>query len=242
MEKPLTTFSTRSYSRTHMINLAIKRLFDIVSSFIVLVILLPIWIVIPLAIKLDSQGPVFFKQKRLTKNGRIFEMYKFRSMIVNAEQMGTGLFNFQNDPRVTQLGRFLRNSSIDELPQLLNILKGDMSVIGPRPSVVNELGDYETLNKKYKKRFSMKAGLAGLAQVKGRNDISWDEKVTFDNQYIDLFKKYGLLIDIKLIFLSALKVFKKDDIYEAKTSEDMSDAEAAKLAEEEIKRIAHLPE
>jgi lipopolysaccharide/colanic/teichoic acid biosynthesis glycosyltransferase len=225
-----------------MINLAIKRLFDIVSSFIVLVILLPIWIVIPLAIKLDSQGPVFFKQKRLTKNGRIFEMYKFRSMIVNAEQMGTGLFNFQNDPRVTQLGRFLRNSSIDELPQLLNILKGDMSVIGPRPSVVNELGDYETLNKKYKKRFSMKAGLAGLAQVKGRNDISWDEKVTFDNQYIDLFKKYGLLIDIKLIFLSALKVFKKDDIYEAKTSEDMSDAEAAKLAEEEIKRIAHLPE
>lgn len=225
-----------------MINLAIKRLFDIVSSFIVLVILLPIWIVIPLAIKLDSQGPVFFKQKRLTKNGRIFEMYKFRSMIVDAEQMGTGLFNFQNDPRVTKLGRFLRNSSIDELPQLLNILNGDMSVIGPRPSVVNELGDYETLNKKYKKRFSVKAGLTGLAQVKGRNDITWDEKTIFDNQYIDLFKKYGVLIDIKLIFLSVLKVFKKDEIYEVKANNDLSDAEAAKLAEEEIIRIAHLPD
>jgi len=242
MEKPLTTFSTRSYSRMLMINLIIKRLFDIISSFIVLVILLPIWIVIPLAIKLDSQGPVFFKQKRLTKNGRTFEMYKFRSMIVDAEQMGTGLFNFQNDPRVTKLGRFLRNSSIDELPQLLNILKGDMSVIGPRPSVVNELGDYETLNKKYKKRFSMKAGLAGLAQVKGRNDITWDEKTIFDNQYIDLFNKYGVLIDIKLIFLSVLKVFKKDEIYEVKANDDLSDAEAAKLAEEEIIRIAHLPD
>ena len=225
-----------------MINLAIKRLFDIVSSFIVLVILLPIWIVIPLAIKLDSQGPVFFKQKRLTKNGRAFEMYKFRSMVVDAERMGTGLFNFQNDPRVTKLGRFLRNSSIDELPQLFNILKGDMSVIGPRPSVVNELGDYETLNKKYKKRFSVKAGLTGLAQVKGRNDITWDEKTIFDNQYIDLFNKYGVLIDIKLIFLSVLKVFKKDEIYEVKANDDLSDAEAAKLAEEEIIRIAHLPD
>jgi len=242
MEKPLTTFSIRSYSRTHMINLAIKRLFDIVSSFIVLGILLPIWTIIPIAIRLNSKGPVFFKQRRLTKDGRVFEMYKFRSMIVDAEKMSAGLFNYENDPRVTKVGRFLRNSSIDELPQLINILKGDMSVIGPRPSVVYELGDYATLNKKYKKRFSMKAGLAGLAQVKGRNDISWDEKVTFDNQYIDLFKKYGLLIDIKLIFLSALKVFKKDEIYEAKASEDMNDAEAAKLAEEEIIRIAHLPE
>jgi len=225
-----------------MINLAIKRLFDIISSFIVMVLLLPIWIIIPIAIRLDSKGPVFFKQKRLTKDGRVFEMYKFRSMVVDAERMGAGLFNFQNDPRVTKLGRFLRNSSIDELPQLMNILKGDMSVIGPRPSVVYELGDYETLNKKYKKRFSMKAGLTGLAQVKGRNDICWDEKVTFDNQYIDLFKQYGVLIDAKLIFLSVLKVFKKDEICEAKANDNLSDDEAAKFAEEEIIRIAHLPD
>lgn len=225
-----------------MINLAIKRIFDIVSSLLVIIFLIPLWIIIPIVIKRDSKGPVLFKQKRLTKDGRVFEMYKFRSMVVNADKMEAGLFNFRDDPRVTKLGRFLRNSSIDELPQLFNIFKGDMSVIGPRPCVVNELGDFPTLNKRYKKRFLMKAGLTGLAQVKGRNDIIWDEKVTFDNQYIDNFKKYGILIDFKLIFLSLLKVFKKDEIYESKINDDMSDAEAAKFAEEEIIRIAHLPD
>nr|WP_321262362.1 sugar transferase [uncultured Sphaerochaeta sp.] len=225
-----------------MINLAIKRIFDIVSSLLVIIFLIPLWIIIPIVIKRDSKGPVLFKQKRLTKDGRVFEMYKFRSMVVNADKMEAGLFNFRDDPRVTKLGRFLRNSSIDELPQLFNIFKGDMSVIGPRPCVVNELGDFPTLNKRYKKRFLMKAGLTGLAQVKGRNDIIWDEKVTFDNQYIDNFRKYGILIDFKLIFLSILKVFKKDEIYESKINDYMSDAEAAKIAEEEIIRIAHLPD
>ena len=127
-------------------------------------------------------------------------MIKFRSMVVNAEQMGAGLFNYENDPRVTKVGRFLRDTSIDELPQLFNILSGDMSVIGPRPCVTYELGDFETLNKKYKKRFQMKAGLTGWAQVKGRNDITWDEKVTYDNEYIDLFKQQGILIDIRILF------------------------------------------
>ena len=238
----MATSSRHIHSNNSMINLAIKRLFDIVSSLFVIILLLPIWIIVPIAIKFDSKGSVLFKQKRLTKEGRVFEMYKFRSMVVNAEAMGAGLFNFQNDPRITKFGRFLRNSSIDELPQLMNILKGDMSVIGPRPSVVYELGDYATLNKKYKKRFSMKAGLTGLAQVKGRNDINWDEKVTFDNQYVDLFNQYGFLIDVKLIFLSLVKVFKKDEIYEAKADDGLSDAEAAKFAEEEIIRIAHLPD
>ena len=119
-------------------------------------------------------------------------MYKFRSMIVDAEKMGAGLFNYKDDPRVTKVGKFLRKSSLDELPQLFNIFFGDMSVVGPRPCVTYELGDFETLNKKYKKRFQVKAGLTGLAQVKGRNDISWDEKVTYDNQYVDGFKKYGI--------------------------------------------------
>ncbi len=225
-----------------MVNLVIKRLFDIVSSFIAMVLLLPIWIIIPIAVKLDSKGSVFFKQKRLTKDGHVFKMYKFRSMVVDAELTGAGLFNYENDPRVTKVGKFLRSNSIDELPQLMNILKGDMSVIGPRPSVVNELGDYETLNKKYKKRFSMKAGLTGLAQVNGRNDISWDDKVRFDNQYIDLFKQYGVLIDIKLIALSMLKVFKKDQIYEVKSSDDLSANEAANLEMEKIIKMAHLPD
>ncbi|MCR5423038.1 MAG: sugar transferase, partial [Bacilli bacterium] len=151
-----------------IINLIIKRFFDIFSSMLVIILLIPLWIIVSIAIKCDSKGPVFFKQERRTKNGRIFKMLKFRSMIVNAESMGTGLFNYENDPRVTKVGRFLRNTSIDELPQLFNILIGQMSVIGPRPCVKYELGDFDTLNKKYKKRFQMKAGLTGLAQTKGR--------------------------------------------------------------------------
>ena len=220
----------------------LKRLFDIVSSLVAIILLTPLWIVVSVLIKCDSKGPVFFRQGRRTKGGRVFEMLKFRSMVVDAEKQGAGLFNYKDDPRVTKMGRFLRDSSIDELPQLFNILKGDMSVVGPRPCVTYELGDFDTLNKRYKKRFEMKAGLTGYAQVKGRNDISWDDKVGFDNEYIDLYSKYGVLIDIKILFESVLKVFKKENIYENKEDENMDDEEAAKLAEEEIIRIAHLPD
>ena len=221
-------------------NLFLKRLFDIVSSGLLALVLTPLWIIVAIWIKLDSKGPVFFKQGRRTKDGRVFNMLKFRSMVVNAEHMGTGLFNYENDPRVTKVGRFLRNTSIDELPQLFNILKGDMSVVGPRPCVTYELGDFDTLNKRYKKRFEVKAGLTGLAQVKGRNDIGWDEKVSYDNQYVDEFKRIGVLADIKILFESVVKVFKKEDIYENKADDSMTDAEAAKFEEEEIIRIAHL--
>lgn len=221
-------------------NLFLKRLFDIVSSGLLALVLTPLWIIVAIWIKLDSKGPVFFKQGRRTKDGRVFNMLKFRSMVVNAEHMGTGLFNYENDPRVTKVGRFLRNTSIDELPQLFNILKGDMSVVGPRPCVTYELGDFDTLNKRYKKRFEVKAGLTGLAQVKGRNDIGWDEKVGYDNQYVDEFKRIGVLADIKILFESVIKVFKKEDIYENKADDSMTDAEAAKFEEEEIIRIAHL--
>ena len=223
-------------------NLILKRLFDIFSTFIVILLLVPIWIIIPIAIKCDSKGPVFFKQERRTKNGKVFKMLKFRSMVVDAEKQGTGLFNYENDPRVTKVGRFLRNTSIDEFPQLFNIFIGQMSVVGPRPCVKYELGDFDTLNKKYKKRFQMKAGLTGLAQVKGRNDIEWDKKVEFDNEYIDKFKKYGVLFDIKILFESVFKVFKKEDIYENKVEGSSNDEESARLAEEEIIRIAHLPD
>lgn len=221
-------------------NLFLKRLFDIVSSGLLALVLTPLWIIVAISIKIDSKGPVFFKQGRRTKNGRVFYMLKFRSMVVNAEKMGTGLFNYENDPRVTKVGRFLRNTSIDELPQLFNILKGDMSVVGPRPCVTYELGDFDTLNKRYKKRFEVKAGLTGLAQVKGRNDIGWDEKVGYDNQYVDEFKRIGVLADIKILFESVIKVFKKEDIYENKADDSMTDVEAAKFEEEEIIRIAHL--
>ena len=226
----------------YKLNLAIKRAFDIVSSGILSLLLLPLWILAAVWIKADSKGPVFFRQKRRTKDGRVFDMLKFRSMVGDAEKMDAGLLNYENDPRVTRAGRFLRNTSIDELPQLFNILKGDMSVVGPRPCVTYELGDFDTLNKRYKKRFQMKAGLTGLAQVKGRNDIKWDEKVGYDNEYIDTFKQAGILIDLKILFWSVLKVFKKENIYENKADESMTDAEAARHEEEEIIRIAHLPD
>ncbi len=224
------------------LNSFLKRLMDFLLSGIAIIVLFPVFIVVAIAIKCDSPGPIFFKQDRRTKDGLIFKMYKFRSMVVNAEKQGAGLFNYKDDPRVTKVGRFLRNSSIDELPQLWNILKGDLSIVGPRPCVVYELGDYDTLNKKYKKRFSVRGGITGLAQVKGRNENSWEEKVTLDNQYIDEFEKQGIWLDIKIIFETAWKVFKKQDIYEEKIDESMDDVEAARLAEEEIIRIAHIPD
>ena len=226
----------------YKLNSFIKRIFDIVSAGALALVLTPLWIVVAIAIKFDSKGPVFFKQNRRTKDGRVFKMLKFRSMVVNAEQMAAGLFNYENDPRVTKVGRFLRDSSIDELPQLFNIIKGDMSVVGPRPCVEYELGDFDTLNKRYKKRFQVKAGLTGLAQTKGRNDNSWDNKVTYDNQYVDEFKRIGVLVDIKILWNSVIKVSKKENIYENKADESMTDAEAAKFEEEEIIRLAHLPD
>lgn len=223
-------------------NLVLKRAFDIISSLIAIIMLTPVWIGVSIAIKRDSKGPILFKQERRTQDGKIFKMLKFRSMVVNAESMGTGLFNYENDPRVTKIGRKLRDSSIDEFPQLFNILAGSMTVVGPRPCVKYELGDFDTLNSKYKKRFQVKAGLTGLAQIKGRNDITWDEKVTYDNEYVDEFQRIGVLEDIKILVLSVFKVFQKENIYENKTDKTMDDIEAAKAAEEEIIRIAHLPD
>lgn len=224
------------------VNIAFKRIFDIFASAISIVFLIPVWIFVAIAIKLDSEGPIFFKQGRRTQNGRVFYMLKYRSMVVNAEQMGTGLFNYQNDPRVTKIGRILRRTSIDELPQLFNILIGDMSVVGPRPCVTYELGDFDTLNKKYKRRFQVKAGLTGLAQVKGRNDISWEDKVIYDNEYVDLFNKYGILYDFKIILETVIRVLKKQNIYENKIDDSLDDEEAAAVEEARIIRLAHIPD
>jgi hypothetical protein len=132
----------------YKVNLIIKRCFDFVSCLVAVIVLTPVWIIVAIAIKLDSKGPVFFKQGRRTKDGRIFQMLKFRSMVVDAEKQGTGLFSYDNDPRVTKVGAFLRKTSIDEFPQFFNVLKGDISVVGPRPCVTYELGDFDTLNKK----------------------------------------------------------------------------------------------
>jgi lipopolysaccharide/colanic/teichoic acid biosynthesis glycosyltransferase len=163
------------------------------------------------------------------------------------------MFKMEDDPRIIGsekkgpdgkpkgIGNFIRNTSLDEFPQFFNVLKGDISVVGPRPCVTYELGDFDTLNKKYKKRFQVKGGITGLAQCKGRNENSWDEKVTLDNEYVDLFKKEGVWIDIKILWWSMLKVFQSANINEDKR-EGMSAEESAAMDDEEVKRIAHLPD
>ena len=220
-------------------NLFIKRVFDLISSFCAIIVLSPLLFVIAIWVKCDSKGPILFKQGRRTKDGRVFKMWKFRSMVVNAENMASGLFSYDNDPRITKSGAFIRKTSIDELPQLFNVLMGDISVVGPRPCVTYELGDFDTLNKKYKKRFQMKGGITGLAQCKGRNENSWDEKVTLDNEYIDRFKKEGFWLDVKIIWWTIAKVFQSANINEEQR-EGMTAEESAALDDEEVKRIAHL--
>lgn len=143
-------------------------------------------------------------------------MYKFRTMVENAENMGTGLFNFKDDFRVTKVGGILRRTSLDELPQIFNVLNGGMSLVGPRPPVSYELGNYEDLNAEWKRRFTVLPGITGLAQVSGRNELPWSKKIKYDNQYIDLFNKYGILIDIKIIFQTFSQIFSTKEIYEVK--------------------------
>lgn len=205
-------------------------------------LLAPLFIVFAVLIKLDSRGPVFYRQARLGKNGVEFSMYKFRSMVVDAESKGAGLFNYENDPRVTRIGSFLRKTSLDEFPQFINVLKGDMSIIGPRPPVVYELGDYETLNSRYKKRFTVLPGITGLAQVEGRNSITWDRKVNYDNQYVELIKKRWFLVDLKIFFKTILNIFQRKDIYENKVNAHLNDEQSAEESAAEIIARAHAKE
>ncbi len=221
-------------------NRFLKRVMDIIISFVTIILLLWLIIILAILVKITSNGPIFFKQERLTKNGKVFKLYKFRSMIQNAEKMGTGLFNYKNDFRVTKIGKFLRKTSLDELPQLFNVLGGSMSLVGPRPPVEYELGDYNNLNKKFKARFRMKAGITGLAQVTSRNEIPWDKKVELDNKYIERFKKTGIFLDIKIMFLTVFSVFRMKSIHEVENEydENISDEERAKIENERVIAMA----
>ena len=194
------------------LNLFLKRLFDFWGSLLGLIILTPLFVVISILIKATSNGPVFFKQERLGKCGETFKIIKFRTMIVNAEKIGDGIkVKSENDKRITKTGRFLRATSLDELPQLINVLKGDMSLVGPRPPVpYHPYNGFENYPEWAKKRFLMRPGMTGLAQVTVRNSVSWDERIEIDNRYIESF---NIWFDIKILFKTLGKIFKAENIY-----------------------------
>lgn len=220
--------------------LVLKRMIDILGSTFGLILLSPLFLVVAIAIKLDSQGSVFFKQARLGLYGKEYKIFKFRTMCQNAERMSGGLYSFAGDSRITKVGNRLRNTSIDELPQLINVFIGNMSLVGPRPPVTYELGNFETLNRRYKNRFRVKPGMTGLAQVVGRNGNTWDYKVNFDNQYIEKLMTTGIWTDIVILFKTVGYVFHSTGIVEAKIDDSLDDAAAAEAAEREIIRLAHI--
>ena len=182
----------------------IKRLIDVVCSFLGVLVLSPLFIIIAIIIKTTSKGPVFFSQRRVGKNGKEFYMYKFRSMVINAEElkerladqneMSGPMFKMKDDPRVTKVGKFIRKTSIDELPQLWNVLKGDMSLVGPRPSLPKEVAQFEDW---MHRRLDVKPGLTCYWQISGRNNIDFEDWMKLDIRYVD---ERSTWIDIKLIF------------------------------------------
>lgn len=202
----------------------VRRILDTLVSALALVVLSPVLLIIAVAIRIDSKGSVVFKQLRVGKDGKPYYMYKFRTMVPNAQNMGTGVYSFKGDPRITRVGHFLRKTSLDELLQLWNVVKGDMAIIGPRSPVVGHFPEYETLSPEYKRRFSVLPGITGLAQVTGRNELLWDEKVKYDNIYIDKVKKYGPLYDIKILFLTVIRVFSMADVSESQENMEKNEA------------------
>lgn len=188
-----------------------KRTIDIIGAGLGLILLSPIIAVVACAVKFTSKGPVFFSQKRVGKNGELFEMYKFRSMVVNAEELKENLeeqnemsgpmFKIKDDPRVTKVGKFIRKTSIDELPQLWNVIKGDMSLVGPRPSLPKEVEQFDSW---MFKRLTVRPGLTCYWQVSGRNNIDFEDWMKLDVKYVE---ERNLWIDIKLIFKTVFVLF-----------------------------------
>ncbi|MDZ4994074.1 exopolysaccharide biosynthesis polyprenyl glycosylphosphotransferase [Clostridium perfringens] len=194
-----------------VVYLFIKRLIDILASSLGLIVLSPILLLTAILIKLDSKGPVFFSQERIGFRGKPFNMYKFRSMVVNAEEikeklkehneMSGPMFKMKNDPRITKIGKFIRKTSIDELPQLINVLKGEMTLVGPRPSLPKEVAQFEPW---MMERLTVKPGLTCYWQVMGRNSIEFEDWMKLDVKYVH---ERCLTLDIKLIFKTFFVLF-----------------------------------
>lgn len=188
--------------------LFIKRTADIIISLLGLIILSPILLLTAIAIRIESKGPVIFKQDRLGKGGKVFRIYKFRSMCVGAEHTGSGVYSGKSDSRVTKVGRFIRATSIDELPQLVNILKGDMSLIGPRPPLTYHPWPVEKYTPHQFRMFSVRPGVTGWAQINGRKDVEWNKRIELNVWYTE---NVSFLLDLKIFFISIFKVFSNAD-------------------------------
>ncbi|MGN0660639.1 MAG: sugar transferase [Oscillospiraceae bacterium] len=214
----------------------LKRIFDFLISFIVLIVLSPVLLITAILIKADSKGPVIFKQKRLGLDGKVFDIYKFRSMCVGAEKTGSGVYSGKDDARVTKVGRIIRATSIDELPQLINILKGDMSLIGPRPPLTYHPWPLEEYTEEQRRMFEVRPGITGWAQVNGRKEVEWHKRIELNVWYVD---HVSFLLDVKIFFMTIFKVFTNADNTNSGETlvKDADSAEAPVQSEEETKAI-----
>ncbi len=185
-----------------------KRFCDIILSLLALIILSPIFLITAIAIKLDSKGPALFKQDRLGKGGKVFKIYKFRSMCQGAEHTGSGVYSGADDMRVTKVGKIIRATSIDELPQLINILKGDMSFVGPRPPLTYHPWELSEYTPEQLHMFDVRPGITGWAQVNGRKDVEWNKRIQLNCWYVD---NVSIFLDIKILFMTVFKVLKNED-------------------------------
>lgn len=193
-----------------------KRTLDVIFSGILLLILWPLLLIIAILVKLEDSGPAIFIQERLTIGGKVFKMYKFRTMCVNAEKQGTGAYSFEDDPRITKIGKILRKLSLDELMQIVNIFKGDMSFVGPRPILTYHPCKYEEYSEEEKEVFTVRPGITGWAQVNGRNTVDWIQRFELNEWYV---KNVSIILDVKILLLTVLQVFSaKEIVIESETA------------------------
>lgn len=183
-----------------MIRDSVKRAVDVLGSTSLLLLSLPVLLVSSLAIELDDRGPIFFRQERIGKNGKPFRIWKFRTMIQDAQSKGLGHTVAKDDDRITRVGRFLRNLGLDELPQLINVLVGDMSLVGPRPTLAYQVEQYDEFQRR---RLEARPGITSLAVVSGRNALPWKERIKLDVWYID---HWSLRLDLSILFRTLWKV------------------------------------
>lgn len=201
-----------------------KLIFDVPIALIAIIILLPVYIILILVIIFDSKGTPFFLQERIGLFGKNFKIIKFRTMVINAENIGDKMcIEGQDDPRITKIGRFLRKTSLDELPQLFNILKGDMAIIGPRPPLTyHPYEKAENFPEWAKLRFLIRPGVTGLAQVTVRNAVPWDDRMKYDIEYIENMR---ILTDLKIVWLTIMRIIKPQNMYLDSQHEDKEDIE-----------------